>query len=509
MDSDNDDGSNSHSRESSVTDSSSSRAVGEDTNHSNNSSEESGASKSSSASSTKDSTMSDANGSTTATTPRSSLAKPARTPANGSSSNDSQHNGAHDATGTRPAISSVTSRASLYSRYSQEDVQRVRGALAQCGYPNPLPEDIARVLEQVQNNSSRNLSSSSNVNASASASAPGHGHGHHDPHESHADNDNSARKAAIPVRVVKQAGGRPAPPDTAAGSKGVAPFRRGRPEWNGDTHVVQPQYRGPHFAPQGGSGRRHHHHHHRSEDAEEVHYFQGEEDEETEETEYAGTDRGYGGGGGGHAGDGYSGDYHQDREDLHNYYYRRSTNPVSRGDTSHSIINTNSAAAYLDQPSRLQRHVKRYERLLGEYYQNHNSTSGVNDGDAKNNDGGFNDGCPGEVLLSPLRDGNSPAARRTANLIYNFTGDERYRYHDQGSEVNRSNTSRPATTATKGSTRDGRARYPHSAGRPQRISLETVLQPNGSTLKKKADTVRRGQQMRELWRRDQFLNKKN
>ncbi|EAN76549.1 hypothetical protein, conserved [Trypanosoma brucei brucei TREU927] len=70
-----------------------------------------------------------------------------------------------------------------------------------------------------------------------------------------------------------------------------------------------------------------------------------------------------------------------------------------------------------------------------------------------------------------LRLGNKFALdQRSANTMYNFTGDSRYKYRS-------------------------------GPGAP----LSTVLGPNGSTLRNRADPVRRGQEMRELWKKDSFL----
>ncbi|EAN98273.1 hypothetical protein C3747_34g402 [Trypanosoma cruzi] len=70
----------------------------------------------------------------------------------------------------------------------------------------------------------------------------------------------------------------------------------------------------------------------------------------------------------------------------------------------------------------------------------------------------------------PLRPSRVLLNQRNANIIYSFTGDIRYKYRG-------------------------------GLGAP----LCAVLGPNGSTLRNRSDPVRRGQQMREIWKKDKFL----
>ncbi|RNF18438.1 uncharacterized protein Tco025E_04458 [Trypanosoma conorhini] len=70
----------------------------------------------------------------------------------------------------------------------------------------------------------------------------------------------------------------------------------------------------------------------------------------------------------------------------------------------------------------------------------------------------------------PLRPSRVLLSQRSANTIYSFTGDIRYKYRG-------------------------------GLGAP----LCAVLGPDGSTLRHRSDPVRRGQQMRDMWKRDKFL----
>ncbi|KEG14531.1 hypothetical protein DQ04_00421100 [Trypanosoma grayi] len=153
---------------------------------------------------------------------------------------------------------------------------------------------------------------------------------------------------------------------------------------------------------------------------------------------------------------------------------------------------------YMNPHARLERHLKRYERGLKEFYMN------CNNGDAQNEivgamDSGeeedekcIEDDCfefadeedceghpgmhygnrtqrPASVEM-PLRPSRVLLTQRAANTMYSFTGDGRYKYRG-------------------------------GSGAP----LCAVLGPNGSTLRRRADPVRRGQQMREIWKSDKFL----
>nr|CCC92760.1 conserved hypothetical protein [Trypanosoma congolense IL3000] len=150
--------------------------------------------------------------------------------------------------------------------------------------------------------------------------------------------------------------------------------------------------------------------------------------------------------------------------------------------------------------ARLEQHIKHYERgltaaLAARYVGDSQDEfpSGRNEwvGDSRECEDGFcnyvddyyEDGFDGNLAMyyggrshnmaSP-RDLAPPNAvaldQRSANTMYSFTGDARYKYRS-------------------------------GSGLP----LSTVLGPDGSTLRTRADPVRRGQQMRELWKKDKFL----
>ncbi|ORC91170.1 uncharacterized protein TM35_000061750 [Trypanosoma theileri] len=158
---------------------------------------------------------------------------------------------------------------------------------------------------------------------------------------------------------------------------------------------------------------------------------------------------------------------------------------------------------YMNPQARLQRHLKRYERGLKEFYVNRHDDDvredflregrlTYDDGDDaeewEENDeylGYTDDGEYNRQVL--VRNGRRPhhsiapemplrstprlvLNQRSANTIYSFTGDSRYKYRGGG-------------------------------GAP----LCDVVGPDGSTLRQRSDPVRRGQQMREIWKSDKFL----
>ncbi|KAH9577745.1 hypothetical protein LSM04_002134 [Trypanosoma melophagium] len=162
------------------------------------------------------------------------------------------------------------------------------------------------------------------------------------------------------------------------------------------------------------------------------------------------------------------------------------------------------APEYINPQARLQRHLKRYEKGLKEFYVNRHDDDVRDDFLGK---GGLSyddyydeeerDGCSRyidnreydrQVLV---RNGERPLHsvapempmrstprivlnQRGANTIYGFTGDSRYKYRGGG-------------------------------GAP----LCDVVSPDGSTLRQRADPVRRGQQMRKIWKSDKFLSRQS
>lgn len=142
---------------------------------------------------------------------------------------------------------------------------------------------------------------------------------------------------------------------------------------------------------------------------------------------------------------------------------------------------------------------------------------------------------PGAVLQMPLRmsaAATAANAQRAANVVFGITGDPRYRFRSSDAVRITKNGESPAerrnaprdegspsheTAGVEGAKVAGgvvsspppRGTRPHPCVEPPigTLSLSSYVDPTGSTLRRKADPVKRGEQMRMLWRRDSFLKK--
>lgn len=127
---------------------------------------------------------------------------------------------------------------------------------------------------------------------------------------------------------------------------------------------------------------------------------------------------------------------------------------------------------------------------------------------------------PGAVLEMPLRISCAATnAQRAANVVFGITGDPRYRFRSSDA---------PGKDSELGAERNNQEGGPHATDkvgvratvgvppprgtRQSSFSEPTIpapfssyVDPTGSTLRRKADPVKRGEQMRMLWRRDSFL----
>lgn len=127
-------------------------------------------------------------------------------------------------------------------------------------------------------------------------------------------------------------------------------------------------------------------------------------------------------------------------------------------------------------------------------------------------------------LRSPSGGGgvNASKQRGTANLIFGITGDPRYRFRDQIRERARHpNTASRAPLGTFARRRRASSAGPGAAGGVRGGGVHDgigigsytsdgfYVDPTGSTLRRKADPVKRGEQMRTLWGRDRFLTQKS
>lgn len=134
-----------------------------------------------------------------------------------------------------------------------------------------------------------------------------------------------------------------------------------------------------------------------------------------------------------------------------------------------------------------------------------------------------------QPLLSPVQRWTTAHGRRAANIVYNFTGDQRFRFYPttsaprgsgivgaaaspavQGTHTTPSSSMLTSTSMTSpNGFNTERLHVGKSAGRTLSTFAAHYLDPAGSTLVKKADPVKRGQQMRLLWERDKFLSQRN
>lgn len=153
------------------------------------------------------------------------------------------------------------------------------------------------------------------------------------------------------------------------------------------------------------------------------------------------------------------------------------------------------------------------------------------------------EGSPKAVLQMPLRVNHqrkdaAAAQRRAANVVFSITGDPRYRFRPPtpapavpvdpspprtvkqqeqealGPEIPHS---RPQSILSSEIPPPRRLQPPFndrlyrrgsgSKAMPRATPLASYVDPTGSTLNKKSDPVRRGQQMRSLWDKDHFLKK--
>lgn len=255
---------------------------------------------------------------------------------------------------------------------------------------------------------------------------------------------------------------------------------------------------------------------------------------------------------------------------------RRPPFPFQVYPTSLSRPLKDSPAALLQPSTRLQRYIKYYERALRDSYRRHPeftagptpasdppASGGVDAGSQESSSGKLLN--PGAITRQPFpvrkvgldqhRDptdsavafasssqiGASPlhapsfsytAQRRAANLIYDKTGDPRYRFNLLGNDgklgpYSSSHTSggalslyplAPSVSSAPSKHLRHPARQPQAfpaeynpctADRQKGRILSTYavkyLTAGGSTLPQKTDPVARGQQMRALWQRDTFL----
>lgn len=167
----------------------------------------------------------------------------------------------------------------------------------------------------------------------------------------------------------------------------------------------------------------------------------------------------------------------------------------------------------------------------------HTDDEGEGDNDEMNEDvyacveeAEFERGEPRRVLCVPRRSPRAAASlstritaaddRRRANLIFDITGDERYRFRPATHVTGHKSQSAMCTSASSFSSSRietmapaGKNLYDAELTHRRRglaLSVYSVsyLHPNGSTLRCHADPVSRGAEMRARWRHDRFLTQR-
>lgn len=179
-----------------------------------------------------------------------------------------------------------------------------------------------------------------------------------------------------------------------------------------------------------------------------------------------------------------------------------------------------TAAAILSPSVRLERYIRRQERAIHSFYggcsttpagvthhhqqQQHGDPTTIPYG-AAHLDEQAGSSLAGRVMAMPRRYTVVGTSRRSANVIYDITGDQRYRFRPVS-------IADPTTRSTVPlPDRAFKNLYSTASNRRHGVSARLVscLDADGSTLKYKADPVKRGQQMRMLWDRDRFLTQKD
>ncbi|CAD2221235.1 hypothetical protein AGDE_14797 [Angomonas deanei] len=207
-------------------------------------------------------------------------------------------------------------------------------------------------------------------------------------------------------------------------------------------------------------------------------------------------------------------------------------------------------ADYLRPEARLARYIKHYDKSLKTFYASHpqlQTNTNINHQRPPHLNGSVEEPVePYTAAATVLR----PTTRQEANIIYNITGDPRYRYrreyedenycdphdvsqsrqfalqqyksgkvcnvqragripvsHTNANHNNRlANQFRPPFDVSV-NTNNNREGYTSSKSRCISLYAVDYLDPVGSTLPRRTDKVQRGEYMRELWERDAFLKR--
>eukprot|EP00796_Vickermania_ingenoplastis_P010698 gene10698-7431_t len=203
-----------------------------------------------------------------------------------------------------------------------------------------------------------------------------------------------------------------------------------------------------------------------------------------------------------------------------------------------------SPATHLPPSARLERYMKRFEKALTELYAEHpalapegspyvdgaphersprprNPTGDSASDEEEDAEPGYpskefprhstSQGVPQMVLEMPLRPSRYftvNGARRSANVVFDITGDPRYRFRPscEPEIVQDSSRAPPTHGPPPRGSHPIQGKAPGGSARAW-VPVSHFIDPTGSTLRRKADPVSRGEQMRTLWRRDTFLAK--